>query len=108
VGVTLPVNKASLVDYKLQTRYNKWEFNYDPMEDQMQQSAGLFGGGSTGTGLEGMSTSGFGGTTGGPGGTNPGSGGTTGGSGNTPILGPNGNLGNPNNPNGSGGTNPQQ
>ncbi len=45
VGFTLPVDKASLVDYKLQTRYNKWEFNYDPTEDQAQALAGLSGGG---------------------------------------------------------------
>jgi type II secretory pathway pseudopilin PulG len=44
VGFTLPVDKASLVDYKLQTRYNKWEFNYDPTEDQAQALAGLSGG----------------------------------------------------------------
>ncbi|HEY6444978.1 MAG TPA: hypothetical protein VIY53_00855 [Acidobacteriaceae bacterium] len=57
VGFTLPVNKPSLVDYKLQSRYNKWEFNYDPMEDQMQQAAGLLGGGG---GMSG-STGGMGG-----------------------------------------------
>jgi hypothetical protein len=49
VGFTLPVDKASLVDYKLQTRYNKWEFNYDPTEDQAQALAGLSGGTPTGT-----------------------------------------------------------
>ena len=49
VGFTLPVDKASLVDYKLQTRYNKWEFNYDPTEEQAQALAGLSGGGPNGT-----------------------------------------------------------
>ena len=49
VGFTLPVNKPSLVDYKLQTRYNKWEFNYDPTEEQAQALAGLSGGTPTGT-----------------------------------------------------------
>jgi hypothetical protein len=44
VGFTLPVDKPSLIDYKLQTRYNKWEFNYDPMEDQAQALSGLSGG----------------------------------------------------------------
>jgi type II secretory pathway pseudopilin PulG len=90
VGVTLPVNKASLVDYKLQTRYNKWEFNYDPIEDQMMASSSLFGGGTadtsgTGTGTNsqsnglGNSNSGFGnsgsfGNSNGLGGSNNGSG----------------------------------
>jgi type II secretory pathway pseudopilin PulG len=121
VGVTLPVNKPSLVNYKLQTRYNKWEFNYDPVEDQMLQSAGLFGGASPSAGPGGNSSglgganSGLGGTTSGLGGTNPGTGGT-GSSGGNMQFGPNGNLGNPDNPNnqsgnpnGSGETNtPQQ
>jgi hypothetical protein len=49
VGFTLPVDKPSLVDYKLQTRYNKWEFNYDPTEEQAQALAGLSGGTPTGT-----------------------------------------------------------
>lgn len=49
VGFTLPVDKPSLVDYKLQTRYNKWEFNYDPTEEQAQALAGLSGGGPNGT-----------------------------------------------------------
>lgn len=44
VGFTLPVDKPSLIEYKLQKRYNKWEFNYDPMEDQAQALAGLSGG----------------------------------------------------------------
>jgi len=49
VGFTLPVNKPSLIDYKLQTRYNKWEFNYDPTEEQAQAMSGLAGGSPTGT-----------------------------------------------------------
>lgn len=44
VGFTLPVDKPSLIDYKKQTRYNHWEFNYDPMEEQMQAAASLMGG----------------------------------------------------------------
>jgi type II secretory pathway pseudopilin PulG len=107
VGVTLPVNKPSLVDYKLQSRYNKWEFNYDPMEDQMMAASSLFGGSSvdangTGTGTNttgsgfGNSNSGFGNGGTGLGGSNNGSG--LGGSG----------LGgsNPNGSGGNGGTNP--
>jgi type II secretory pathway pseudopilin PulG len=101
VGMTLQLNKPSLVDYKLQTRYNKWEFNYDPMEDQMQQAAGLFGGGTTGTGTDGTTNGGIGGTT-------PGAG-TNGTNGGGMTFGPNGNLGNPNtNSNGSGGTSQPQ
>ncbi|HTV81792.1 MAG TPA: hypothetical protein VME18_04005 [Acidobacteriaceae bacterium] len=47
VGFTLPVNKPSLIDYMEQTAYNKWEFNYDPAADQLQQAVSLFGGGGT-------------------------------------------------------------
>jgi hypothetical protein len=103
VGVTLSVNKPSLVDYKLQTRYNKWEFNYDPMEDQMNAATSLFGGGPTTTGQSGT-TSGLPGTS-----TGTGTSGTNNGSGTG--FGSNGNLGNSNNPNPneSGGTStPQQ
>lgn len=62
VGFTLPSNKASLIDYKKQTHYNQWEFNYDPMEDQMAAAAAIMGGGAgaaasatgttTGTGVQ--------------------------------------------------------
>lgn len=44
VGFTLPVKKASLIDYMKQTHYNEWEFNYDPMADQAKAMAGLGGG----------------------------------------------------------------
>jgi len=54
VGFTLPVDKPSLVDYKLQTRYNKWEFNYDPTEEQAQAMSGLAGGAPTGTNPAGL------------------------------------------------------
>jgi type II secretory pathway pseudopilin PulG len=47
VGFTLPVKKASLIDYMEQTAYNKWEFNYDPAADMMQQGVSLLGGGAT-------------------------------------------------------------
>lgn len=105
VGVTLAVNKPSLVDYKLQTRYNKWEFNYDPMEDQMMAASSLFGGSpvdanSTGTGTN-STGSGFGNSNSGFGNSNSGFGsgnGIGGSSGGTGLGG--------SNPNGSGGTNP--
>jgi hypothetical protein len=48
VGFTLPVDKPSLIDYKQQTRYNKWEFNYDPAADQAQAMGGLTNGASNG------------------------------------------------------------
>ena len=48
VGFTLPVDKPSLIDYKQQARYNKWEFNYDPAADQAQAMGGLTNGASNG------------------------------------------------------------
>jgi hypothetical protein len=77
VGFTLPVDKPSLIDYMLQTRYNKWEFNYDPAAEQAQAMAGLAGGGTppNGSGSPGMpGSTGMPGTPGnGPGQTTPGS-----------------------------------
>jgi type II secretory pathway pseudopilin PulG len=46
VGFTLPVDKPSLIEYKMQKRYNKWEFNYDPMEDQAMGITGMGGSGT--------------------------------------------------------------
>jgi type II secretory pathway pseudopilin PulG len=54
VGFTLPVDKPSLILYKLQTRYNKWEFNYDPTEEQAQALSGLGGGSPTGANPTGL------------------------------------------------------
>jgi type II secretory pathway pseudopilin PulG len=56
VGFTLPVDKPSLIEYKLQKRYNKWEFNYDPMEDQAQALSGLGGGAGSTTNTTGNPT----------------------------------------------------
>jgi type II secretory pathway pseudopilin PulG len=64
VGFTLPVDKPSLIEYKLQKRYNKWEFNYDPTEDQAQQLSGLAGGTGSTTNTTGTPTSPFGSTPG--------------------------------------------
>jgi type II secretory pathway pseudopilin PulG len=47
VGFTLPIRKPSLIDYMEQTAYNKWEFNYDPAADMLQQAVSLLGGGAT-------------------------------------------------------------
>ena len=48
VGFTLPVDKASLIEYMQQKRYNKWEFNYDPAAEQAMAMAGLAGGAPSG------------------------------------------------------------
>jgi type II secretory pathway pseudopilin PulG len=61
VGVGIPSDKASMIEYKKQKQYNKWEFVYNPIEDQLMGgglSSGAAGGvnpagagvGSTGTG----------------------------------------------------------
>ena len=121
MGFTLPVDKPSLVEYKLQKRYNKWEFNYDPMEDQMMAASSLFGGSSvdgssTGTSTGNMpngfgnSNSGFGNSNSGFGNSNSGFGNSGFGNGNNGLGGSNGGSGlggsNPNGSSGSGGTNP--
>ncbi len=49
VGMTLPVDKPSLIDYKKQTRYNKWEFNYDPVADLNQANTMPTNGPAVGT-----------------------------------------------------------
>jgi type II secretory pathway pseudopilin PulG len=88
VGVGIPSTKASLIEYKKQQHYNKWEFVYNPIEDQLF-SGGVGGATSTnpaGTGTTGSSTGIGSGSTIGPGGNN---GGTT----TTPVggdLGPGG------------------
>lgn len=62
VGVGIPSTKASLLDYKKQDHYNKWEFVYNPIEDQMNAAnAALAGGGvQSSNGSDGGATSGFG------------------------------------------------
>ena len=50
VGFTLPVDKPSLIEYKLQKRYNKWEFNYDPAAEQAMAMAGMSSSSSAPTG----------------------------------------------------------
>ena len=71
VGVGIPSAKASLIEYKKQKQYSKWEFVYNPIEDTLA-AAGLAGGAAT-------TVNGTNGTT--PGTTTPGAttpGGTTG------------------------------
>ncbi len=74
VGVTLPSDKGSTVAFRLQDHYNRWEFVYDPVEEQAQAAAGLIGG-AGGTGVNGSSIAGSGSATGLAGGT-AGAGGT--------------------------------
>jgi type II secretory pathway pseudopilin PulG len=38
VGVGIPLSKKSLVVYHKQDAFNKWEFTYDPLQDQMMVS----------------------------------------------------------------------
>jgi type II secretory pathway pseudopilin PulG len=56
VGFGIPVDKKSLVVYHKQDTYNKWEFTYDPIEEQMYSGTGglpsaspTAGSGTTGT-----------------------------------------------------------
>jgi hypothetical protein len=53
VGVGIPVSKKSLIVYHKQDAFNKWEFTYDPLQDQMTVSSssipGATPGGSAGT-----------------------------------------------------------
>lgn len=59
VGVGIPITKPSLIVYKKQKRYSKWEFVYNPLEDQMQ-AAGFAGvGGTTGGTSAGQPTGGI-------------------------------------------------
>ena len=82
VGVGIAVDKPSLVIYHKQDRYNKWEFTYDPIEEQILGSGGssipgaaAAAGSGTGTSTGSSTTGGIGGT-----GTSTGSS-TTGGTG---------------------------
>jgi len=65
VGVGLPVEKKSLVIYHKQDGYKKWEFTYDPIEEQMYSGSGSLGGGTNGNaaGIGTNPTSTSGGTT---------------------------------------------
>ena len=53
IGVGLPSMKASLMDYKKQDHYNKWEFVYFPIEDQMKAMGAMGAGGGNVNGNDG-------------------------------------------------------
>ncbi|HET8637505.1 MAG TPA: type II secretion system protein [Acidobacteriaceae bacterium] len=53
IGVGIPSTKASLLDYKKQDHYNKWEFVYFPIEDQMKAMGAMGAGGGTMNGNDG-------------------------------------------------------
>ncbi len=56
VGVTLPNPKQSILIYKKQDHYNKWQFTYSPLTDMQNQA----GGGNAGIGTPAGQTSGTG------------------------------------------------
>ncbi len=101
VGFGIAIDKPSLVIYHKQDKYNKWEFTYDPVEEQMYVgSSGIPGAtpvtgssGTSGTTGAGSSTP-FGGTSSG----GPSSGGTGSGFGSTPST-PTTNSGSTSSPN---------
>lgn len=44
VGVVPPVKRHSIVDYRAQNNYDRWEFNYDPVVDQLRAKVSILGG----------------------------------------------------------------
>jgi len=44
VGVIPPIQGHSIVDYRAQGNYNRWEFNYDPVVDQLRDKVSILGG----------------------------------------------------------------
>jgi type II secretory pathway pseudopilin PulG len=45
VGVVPPIKGHSIIDYRRQSNYDRWEFNYDPIIDQIRAKVSLLGGG---------------------------------------------------------------
>lgn len=84
VGVGIPSEKASLIEYKKQKHYNQWEFVYNPIEDQLQGALGIATGAGAGSGL-GSGTNNSGGFGSGGFGQNPGN---SGGFGQSTGIGP--------------------
>ena len=44
VGVVPPIKGKSIVDYRAQDNYDRWEFNYDPVVDQLRDKVSILGG----------------------------------------------------------------
>ncbi len=44
VGVVPPIKGKSIVDYRAQGNYDRWEFNYDPIVDELKDKVSILGG----------------------------------------------------------------
>ncbi|MGC8548729.1 MAG: hypothetical protein ACP5M4_03420 [Acidobacteriaceae bacterium] len=44
VGVIPPIKGKSIVDYRAQGNYDRWEFNYDPIVDELRDKVSILGG----------------------------------------------------------------
>lgn len=44
VGVVPPIKGHSIVDYRGQDNYDRWEFNYDPIVDELRDKVSILGG----------------------------------------------------------------
>jgi type II secretory pathway pseudopilin PulG len=44
VGVVPPIKGHSIVDYRGQNNYDRWEFNYDPIVDELRDKVSILGG----------------------------------------------------------------
>lgn len=72
VGVVPPIKGHSIIDYRRQGNYDRWEFNYDPIIDQIRAKVSFLGGGQGD--INGNSgSSGFGNSSGSPFSSGPGS-----------------------------------
>lgn len=59
VGVVPPIKGHSIIDYRRQDNYDRWEFNYDPIVDQLRAKVSLLGGSQSDiNGTSGLSTPG--------------------------------------------------
>jgi type II secretory pathway pseudopilin PulG len=79
VGVVPPLNKPSIIAFRKQKNYDRWEFNYDPVEDQAAAAVSILGGGASN--LNGSSSNSLG-NNGGTNSNNPLGGSNSGGNGN--------------------------
>jgi type II secretory pathway pseudopilin PulG len=88
VGVGIPSEKASLIEYKKQKHYNQWEFVYNPIEDQLQGALGMTGAAPGANGLGTNNPGGFGQNPGNSGSFGQSSGSDSGNSGTTGVSNP--------------------